>query len=176
MPQLFKKISGHRLGQEEYASLESNDYAIAPEVSDCMVVCVSYRDNAGLIKQTIGHFASRNHVQPSLSYQGFRSQFENRQVISIKYATNYDYQDDYLVTVANELCKNTNLDPQDVQAFKIIQFLNITPYRSIVYYAASGAFKTSHMDKHALDKELSSDLVEVPYPNNRVCFNPCTLL
>lgn len=60
----FKNISKHSLGQEEYAYLSQYDYAITPKVSDCIVVAVKFRENNGKESEIIGHFETKNFVNP----------------------------------------------------------------------------------------------------------------
>jgi hypothetical protein len=168
----FSTVAKHKLGQEEHASLNQYDYAIAMEVSDCMIVVVRYQPDEGRDEERIGHFGAKDLVQPSASYLGFRAYFEGKNVLEIKYATNYQYNSNILRHIAQALSRGTYLRPEDVQSYMVPQdsFLS---YRPIVYFAYSGAFRTAGCQNDATNPNLHTNLIDIPFPKP---LSLCTLL
>lgn len=173
--QTFKSVTKHILGQEYYERLDKYDYAVALEVSDCMVVAVKYRHSNGRVEERVGHFGTRNIASPGASYRGFRSTFEDKEVLEIKYATNHVYSKKALRSVAAGLCKNTTLEPQDVQAY-ILPQNSFLDYRPIVYYRYSGAFRSCGDSSNALDKNLETNLEARAYPKPTLDPTGCIII
>ncbi len=163
------KPSCHTLGQEEYAFLKPGDYAIAPQVSCCMLIWVKYRDQKNQLHELVGHFANKNmHKEGrSPSYWGFRSLFKNAEVLDIAYATNWTYNKKALQVTAAALVEDTALNAEEVKSYCLTPSIAMLPYRPIIFYQRSAVFKSYVNEEDASKAKLETDLIEIAYPTLR---------